>query len=498
MASRNGVGPAAARWRHAAAHGSLEAGRSPCDVGRPAVAVRRAAKAGAWHTGGGCAGKVCFAAEALMVASEGKNPAGRKGLGRRPRPRWLAQAKQKRGSGLRSRVAAWANKLSLAPDVKDFFISSGHSAPMPSIKFPLTQSYLPATFLERGASVPFTTPQLSGTRARTSLRDGVELVVPNPVGGRGVYILPWTDLRAVCLPTVHDRMLCERVAGLAAISPAAVREAARGVAAEGHAGPAARQAAIAASEADRRGRLVVNFLLLTFLMRQIGLEDRSCGEPSLGQDFQQRARKAVAAMAARLGRPSEEVAAGLEAMGSLFAANGLPGQTEEARIPHLLGTLRRVSDEVGRWHGRAADGFIGSCAGVVTAAAAMAQECAWTALAESNAMTGDIPALLRKSVAAPEDLAGVVARPDWLLYGWEQTCSLWDAAAPDERAAALVEMAMLVPVLPQETVAWTGTAVRPDEMDAARRRVILNDDWRAGTAAIGIIERNERLRAMAA
>jgi hypothetical protein len=53
---------------------------------------------------------------------------------------------------------------------------------------PLAQSYDPATFLERGAVVPFTTPLLSGTRARKAERGGAELLVPNPSGSskRGV------------------------------------------------------------------------------------------------------------------------------------------------------------------------------------------------------------------------------------------------------------------------------------------------------------------------
>ena len=63
------------------------------------------------------------------------------------------------------------------------------------LDIPLIQAYLPATFLERGVAVPFTTPMLAGTRARPSERGGTELLVPNPSGGTGVYILPWGSLR---------------------------------------------------------------------------------------------------------------------------------------------------------------------------------------------------------------------------------------------------------------------------------------------------------------
>lgn len=113
----------------------------------------------------------------------------------------------------------------------------------PTPTLPLVQSYHPTTFLDRGVAVPFTTPLLAGTRARPAERGGTELVVPNPSGGRGVYILPWGDLRALCNPTVHDRRLNERAAALPAIAPSSIRDVARQVAAEGLAGPAARQAA---------------------------------------------------------------------------------------------------------------------------------------------------------------------------------------------------------------------------------------------------------------
>ena len=36
----------------------------------------------------------------------------------------------------------------------------------------LTQAYQPATFLERGVAMPFTTPQLAGARGRPDLRGG--------------------------------------------------------------------------------------------------------------------------------------------------------------------------------------------------------------------------------------------------------------------------------------------------------------------------------------
>jgi hypothetical protein len=76
-------------------------------------------------------------------------------------------------------------------------------------EFKTTSGFLPTTFLERGVAVPFTTPILIGARARPGERKPLELIVPNPSGARGVYILPWDGISGLCKPTVHDRRLSD-------------------------------------------------------------------------------------------------------------------------------------------------------------------------------------------------------------------------------------------------------------------------------------------------
>ena len=90
---------------------------------------------------------------------------------------------------------------------------------------PLVASHHPTTFLERGVAVPFTTPMLLGARARPSDRGGIELIVANPSGGRGTYILPWVGICRLCHPTVHDTRLYQRIAGSQGVTPASISEA---------------------------------------------------------------------------------------------------------------------------------------------------------------------------------------------------------------------------------------------------------------------------------
>ncbi len=66
---------------------------------------------------------------------------------------------------------------------------------MSSPPSPALQAFHPVTFADRGAAVPFTSSLLAGARARPAERGGIELLIPNPAGGRGVYVVPWTSMR---------------------------------------------------------------------------------------------------------------------------------------------------------------------------------------------------------------------------------------------------------------------------------------------------------------
>ena len=93
--------------------------------------------------------------------------------------------------------------------------------------------------------------------------------MPNPSGGRGVYILTWSGVKQLCRPTVHDTLLHQRVSRLPVMSPAGVRSAARQLAAEGLAGKDATLAASASAAQERKELVLVNFLMLVTLMEQV-------------------------------------------------------------------------------------------------------------------------------------------------------------------------------------------------------------------------------------
>jgi len=366
---------------------------------------------------------------------------------------------------------------------------------------PPLQPYYPTTFLERGVAVPFTTPLLDGTRARPARRTGVELIVPNPSGGRGVYILPWGEIGRFCRPTVHDARLNQKIAGLRSVTPITIRRAARNVAAAGLAGDKAREAARAMEEAEKGERLLTNFLLLMALLDEVEPNARANlqGAYRHTPELEDYARRAVIRIAPMIGQPADSVADTLEALADVLDGIGLRGQTAPPRVPRLLQLLHRVCAEVADWTRRHGTEDVRPYATMVCAVADMTLSCAATTLQDVQALTTDVTDLLRQWLREPGKIVRLAARPEWLLDGWERICLIWTIAADHAaRRAALVEMAQLVPVLPREASEWVGNPIDAETPVSFRRNVRLNEDWRTGATVFDLVARNEHLRALAA
>ena len=368
---------------------------------------------------------------------------------------------------------------------------------MPSdaaINLPLVQSFHPTTFLERGVALPFTTPALANSRGRPGERDGFDLIVPNPSGGRGVYILGWDGVRQLCRPTMHDAHLAARLAALRGITPGEIRRVERELLAEGLAGRDGQVAARSTAAADRQDRLVTNFRLLLALVHQLDPTATANAPPA---EIEQRARRSLASIGPKLNRTTEAIAAALEDLAGVFAPLGLPEQAPPARIPRLLAGLRLVQLETADW-ARQRGGDDGGQAALVAAGADLTLTCAAQSLREVQGATEDMVGLLRGWGTGPVAIATRLARPEWLLDGWEPIILLWRGAATDpERIAALAEMAALVPVMPREVANWLGMDVDVEALSRIRRSVKLNQDWRTGQV-FARIARNEHMRALAA
>jgi hypothetical protein len=365
---------------------------------------------------------------------------------------------------------------------------------------PPMRPYHPTTFLERGVAVPFTTPLIAGARARPAEKQGLELVIPNPSGGRGVYILAWTSISSLCCPTLHDRQLNDRIAKLNSVTPSAIRRVSREIAAEGLAGEEAMDAARTSAEHDKGDRLVANYLLLMALVEQVDVllgtqKPQGATDPA---EVQHRAQVAVNIVAPRLGRSTNWVAAALEAIADAMASIGINATSATSRVPRLVSLLRSCSTEVAEWSGRQHSDDQASYAEMICTVADFTLSLARTTIAQARTLTNDVIALLRSWAVDPDPVVRIAGRSEWLLDGWEQICLLWDFAKDDAaRRAALVEMVQLVPVLPRETRDWAGLVLEEEISLRLRRLIPLNEDWRTGATVFDLIARNEHMRALA-
>ena len=223
-----------------------------------------------------------------------------------------------------------------------------------------SRRYEPATFLDRGVSVPFTTPILMGARARPSEdRDGLEVIIANPSGGSGVYILPWAAIPQICSPTLHDRRLWYLLRDVKALSPRIVREAVEAAALEGLAGreasQAVRQARIAREAREKR----INFALLLNLIKHVERPNAALPSPSMDdpRELKMRSQRAVLQSAQQLRMTTEAVASALEELSRAFNGFGLSDEREPAPSRDLIQELRRLAAGISAWRQEALCGF---------------------------------------------------------------------------------------------------------------------------------------------
>ncbi len=361
--------------------------------------------------------------------------------------------------------------------------------------------YKPTTFLERGVTVPFTTPHLLGGRIRPGERRMPELVLANPAGAEGVYILPWSALPDFCPPSMHDRAIWSQINTLNLLTPRSVQAVARRVAAEGYAGRDAAAAASAAGGAAEQQRVLLHYHLLLELVRQG--EPANSGLPPPERDapanVEKRARRVLENLRHDNSLPPSAAVEALEEIASAFEGTGLRGNPTGAPLPLLCLEVASVMQQVVRW-GDSSLAEQRHCARLLVHAAEVTLRCARLALANAQAQLEDIWALVHRWRMAPDGVLALVERGEWLLDGWRNICALWRSSQPENRLNAALEMAALVPVMPAEVGDWCGFDA-PGDMDATRgglrtwrRTVQANQDWATGR----LMERNEAIRTIAA
>jgi hypothetical protein len=336
---------------------------------------------------------------------------------------------------------------------------------------------------------------LIGARARLTEFNQIELVAPHPGGVRGAYVFNWSAVNQFCQLSLHDMALTERVSALQMVTPATIREVAREVAVSGLAGRVVADAAVQAALHDQQAEMITNFNLLMALMRQI--EQPMPGQLPPEHDeptrMRRRTHRAIAAFAPQLGLKPDRVSSMLEELAVMFTRIGIgdvsSSATSNAHLPRLVRELRRFRRDLAAW-GALSEGSLADAARSIAAEAESTLQMVEPMIARCHERSRDVVQLLRDNIAAPAKLAADVARPDWVLDGWELICLRWRACDPDQREDVIEELAAMLPPIPDEAESFGFRAER-ELVYRGRRKVLAGRDWRSGLAVFDAIERSE-------
>lgn len=355
--------------------------------------------------------------------------------------------------------------------------------------------YEPATFLDRGVAVPFTTPILMGARARPSEdREGLEVIIANPSGSDGVYILPWVAIPQICSPTLYDRRLWYLLRDVKILSPRIVRDAVEAAALEGLAGRAASEAVRAARMAREAREKRINFALLLNLIKHVERPNAAHASPELDdpRELKMRSQRAVLQTAQQLSMTTEAVANALEELSKAFNGFGLPADKDPTPSRELIQHLQGLAGDIGVWRQEFPDAAGATTASLLQESLEHTMNCAAQSVEEFDLLLGDTFAAIKAWHQDRNELHQRLTRLDSLLDGWDMILGVWNSVSPSERENAIMEMALLAPILPKEISGWFGVDV--DWARPYRNLKIVQQfgDWRSGRA-LDMVARNENL-----
>ena len=342
------------------------------------------------------------------------------------------------------------------------------------------QAPRPSLSSERTVGIPFTTPLVCGAKVRLVKGGVVELLVPNPSGGRGFYVMDLRAVRDYCQLTVHDQLLLENLLDMDTVTPMAVRRCARNVALSGAAGRDAASAAKRAAERDDGIINLTNYLMLMRLLRRVGIDERELQRP-MGEDkaMQNQIKRRLTALMPKIGLTPDEI---IDTVGDIaFYASSIGFVGDEIRARHMatLERLRPFASAVNRWavleSGESADwaARIASCA-------------IWTydvvvpLVIDCQARLEDIPELVRTWRSDGNEVRELFSMPDWLLDCWPEIFAIWDTAAGEGREMQRAVISQIQRLLPlAQTLAEEDAIVviKADASVVMSRSVRLQEDW---------------------
>ncbi len=326
--------------------------------------------------------------------------------------------------------------------------------------------YLPRTFRQMGAIVPFTTRILSqarirlGEARRASGQTVVEAMLPGFAGGNSIYVTTIHGLSEIVSMSVHDRALTERITLRRAHRPQEIMRCWIEVAELGLAGAEASQAAQRWNEETKR--TIHNDRIV---MVQRIAQRRQIELPQALVEMLRTSKHGEAALLQTIrdiedggGTRTSAMGQNLLLVSDHLAGIGLRSSPVPGHLRDLIWRLGELVTMLHEWGHRTMSDFGPSALACGDAASASYQE-AVRSLERLDNMTRDIPALLSHWPKGKSELQAEIDRLYWILDGWSYIIDKWQEVVARTTSAeeAILEIYRVLPVIPQDEVVVSDT-----------------------------------------
>jgi hypothetical protein len=357
----------------------------------------------------------------------------------------------------------------------------------------------PATFEERGAIVPFTTPMLSLSRVRPDARERLVLMMPAFGSEQGsAFVAPWRNVPDLAKLSIHDRALHQEISLMEATTPERMRAAALKIARTGLAGPAAADAARRATETDRLRLGEIHKNLVRSLLSEFDPADTGLGvldQP--GEGWRAKVRPLLGKVGQAWGIEFNDLQSRIDLLSLLMVPVGLKVATRPGRLRILRDRFPRFQAAMVEW----AEFEPTDLAALGTFAAAIAGGTLTLAdnmLAPLDRSLRDIPLVIRDWAKLIKPIAQHVTRLGWLLDGWDFIFAFWDdveTAPIEEQREAIIRLLRVLPLVPRNEMESDEEELNRRHQQLQERQPQSNADWRTNRQEIDLASRIEEAKA---
>ncbi len=362
-----------------------------------------------------------------------------------------------------------------------------------------SERFWPATFADRGATVPFTTPVLAAARLRSLGPEKVEYLIPGLSGSKGTYVIPAKAIPEMFKLTVHDRALLEEMEVKVATSPYDIRIATLKVASTGLAGSEAATAAKAILSASENQELVTRLFVVIKALEQLSKSQEKFAVTDLmTEKGKNRAREELTAAGEKLGIELQPLLDRLEEWGVLVAPLGIAGTAAVGPMRRIWQQLTALSRALRDW---STSDWVDDAKSDATLIADVAEETNRVSAApivELDGLLDNVGRYILPWEDTSLQIKGAMFRIAWFFDGWDHVLKIWDAAQKEShhrQKEAVTEMVRLLPLVPQSEVKSHQAQKWNDMSVSMRRQVRALEGWTSGDIDLELMLRLERYKA---